>query len=279
MMLTPWMLGLTVASSPPKIFWVSEPVLPGEVAVIAFARPANTTTTAQPVRVLGKPRGGNSWTALDTQGVTLHGVAATIPASWPVGEFQLRLPAANATTGAHTTSVDAYTVNVPRPWFLFGDQGSFSTTGGWVRVVGDAIGLTAGGGGARLFITVGGDKKVIQVVAEPAATASAPPGSSPSRSHAYFRLPSDLGVGVYRVAVANSGASGATATPLCTFVDEHTPCLSTLNISTAPTWKAEVFTVNATQPGIGHDATAAVQSAVRAANANGGGTVFFPLGQ
>ena len=60
-----------------------------------------------------------------------------------------------------------------------------------------------------------------------AARADAPGvtgGSSPSRSHAFFDLPTSLSPGVYPVSVSNSET--ATKTPLCTFLDSATSCLS-----------------------------------------------------
>lgn len=249
----------------PKIFWVSEPVLPGEFAVVAFATGGGTTDPADPLQVFGKcsATADGAWVALAVQGATEHGVSALVPATWPAGEFQLRLG----------SSGPAYTVNTPRPWFIFGDQGSFSTPGGTVRVIGDAIGLGAAKASVAQLLITQPSGKVLKISAQ---LDGGPPGSKPSRSHAFFELPSSLAVGVYPVAVANS-ATG-TAAPLCTFLDQHTPCLATLNISKPFEWKSQIFTVNATQPGVGHDATTAVQSAVQAANVNGG-VVFFPTGQ
>ena len=103
------------------------------------------------------------------------------------------------------------------------------------------------------------------------------PGSTPTRWHAYFVLPPSIAVGMYSIAIRNSASSAFT--PICTFIDPLTPCLSALNVSSPVQWDNRVFTVNATQPGVGRDATKAVSTALAKANANGGGVVFFPRGQ
>ena len=58
--------------------------------------------------------------------------------------------------------------------------------------------------------------------------------------------------------------------------------MQTINVTVTPggaPWKPDTFTVNSTQPGVGHDATDAVTAAIAAAAKNGGGTVLFPPGQ
>jgi hypothetical protein len=282
LLLTVCSLALASASDP-TIFWVSEPLQPGDTAIIAFASPTAArgggTEAAAPAAGTTEPgtaapsiyaRQGGSWVALKTSGPTAYGIAALIPTTFAAGEFEVK-----AGEGGKP-----FTANAARPWFIYGDGGSSSTPGGHVRVVGDAIALHSGSGAltpSHLHIQVGGKELAI------AARSDSPGinGSTPSRSHAFFDLPASIAPGVYPVAVSNY-ASGS-KTPLCTFIDSATPCLSTINITkttgvAAPS-KPDTFTVNATQPGVGHDATAAVATAVSAANANGGGIVFFPTGQ
>jgi hypothetical protein len=206
------LFAVPLVSAQSSIFWVSEPVAPGETALIAFSgAPASTAYGRQ------NSSSNSQWVALDTNGTTKYGLTATVPSNFTLGEFELKL-----------SSGDPFTANVARPWYLFGDAGSSSTPGGHVRVVGDAIGLsrTPLKNTAYLHITTGdeqaardGSAQVLSI----AARNTAIEGSSPTRSHALFDLPRDLKPGIYPVAVSNS-ASG-TRTPLCTFIDPSTPCL------------------------------------------------------
>jgi hypothetical protein len=205
------------------------------------------------------------WTAAETVGITKYGCTITVPATFENSEFSIR-----ADGGA------AFSANVARPWFVFGDSGSFATPGGWARVVGEAINLGADTKTPSILrlehVDGAGAPQEIQAVTE-----GGPAGSALTRWHAFFPLPASLVHGVYNVSIA--AGKGATFSLLNTFIDPDTPSLATLNVSTPVAWKTEVFRVNATQPGVGRDATAAVQAALSAANTNGGGVVFFPFGQ
>lgn len=251
---------------PPQIFWVSEPLMPGETAMVAFAQP--TRQPAVNLTIFGRPAGpGSAWVPLATHGATRYGASAEIPASFPPGrELSLRVGADGP----------PFVTNRARPWFVFGDAGSFSTPGGHVRVVGDAIAIGRAGSvtAAQLHVTVSASKIV-------ALTARADPagvnGTQPTRSHAFFDLPASLPPGSYPVAVSNCAA--CPATPLCIFMRPTEPCRATMEVRKPAAWSQRVFTVDAEQPGMGRNATAAVHAAVAAAAANGGGVVFFPAGQ
>lgn len=244
-------------ASAAAIHWASEPVTPGSEALLAVVGMTNATKIE--VR-----QGSGQWTAAATMGVTKYGCTITVPATFENSEFSIRADGG-----------DPFAANVARPWFVFGDSGSFATPGGWARVVGEAINLgadTKSPSILRLEHTAGGAPQEIRAV-----TDGGPAGSTLTRWHAFFPLPASLAPGLYNVSIA--AGQGGTFTPLSTFVDPATPSLATLNVSAPVVWKSETFRVNATQPGVGRDATTAVQAALRAANNNGGGVVFFPMGQ
>ena len=92
------------------------------------------------------------------------------------------------------------------------------------------------------------------------------------RWHAFFDIPNNMKPGNYTLSISNH--ENGTFVPLCTFVDQDTPCLSTWIIGPPTLWKPDVFTVKAEQPGAGRNATMAVLSAIQQATANGGGTVY-----
>jgi hypothetical protein len=100
-------------------------------------------------------------------------------------------------------------------------------------------------------------------------------GAKLTRWHGFFDLPAALAPALYQLAVSNGGPF----VDVCTFVDPATPCLGTVNVTAPPVWDKTVFAVDAEQPGVGRNATAAVQAAVDAAGKNGGGVVYFAPGQ
>eukprot|EP01050_Picozoa_sp_SAG11_P037139 SAG11_NODE_14503_length_609_cov_2.166667_1_plen_120_part_01 len=99
------------------VHWASEPVEPGAVALLAVVGMTNVTK-------IELRQGSGAWAAAATVGVTKYGCAVTVPASFANAEFEVR-----AGGGA------PFSVNVARPWYSFGDSGSFGTPGGWVRIV------------------------------------------------------------------------------------------------------------------------------------------------
>ena len=249
------------------VHWASVPVEPGAPVLLAVAGMTNTTTIETRQASVSP-----EWTTAETMGVTRYGATITLPAHYAAAWFEIRAGAEDATP---------YTANVAEPWFLFGDGGSSSSPGGWVRVVGEAIAIKRNGGGAATLRLADGPlgAKSIEISAR-ASTDGDGVGAKSTRWHAFFDLPATLAEGMYTASIAND-AAGTTRryTPLCTFIDPSTPCLATLNVSAPFEWKTDVFTVNATQPGPGRDATAAVQTAIAAAAQNGGGVVYFPRGQ
>ena len=54
-----------------------------------------------------------------------------LPRTYALGEFEVRAGPAGA----------PFLANIARPWFTFGDGGDHATTGGWVRVMGEALAL------------------------------------------------------------------------------------------------------------------------------------------
>lgn len=170
-------------------------------------------------------------------------------------------------------------LNTPRPWFAFGDMGASSSHGGYVRVVGEAITVAAGHEVSPPVLRLTDAGKAWKVTAR-LMTDSKQIVPKLTRWHAWFNLPDTIPPGNYTLAISNFGDEFV---PLCTFIDSATPCLSDWQIN-EPTarvlpWKSDVFTVLAEQPGVGRDATAAVNAAIAKAASNGGGVVYFPAGQ
>ena len=137
--LTTTSMTCAAAAGDPTIFWVSEPLRPGDTAIVAFASPGKATGEPAIYARQNSSQFSNTdahageWNALNTSGPTAYGAAALIPKTFAAGEFEIK-------AGEGGTP---YTANAARPWFIFGDAGTHSTPGGHVRVVGDAISLQA----------------------------------------------------------------------------------------------------------------------------------------
>ena len=241
----------------PVAWWASQPVRPGEMLLLAVTNMENTTK-------IELRQSGGGWVAATPLGITDHGCTVAVPAGFRYAEFEVR-----ANGGAA-----ALAVNRPSPWFVFGDGGERASPGGWIRVVGEAIGLEHS---STLILRSAGGGPLLSLTARTAPDGGGQ-GAAPTRWHAFYDIPASFSPGSYELALRGSGGVG-TEEKLCTFINPSTPCLSTINISAPKAWPSKVFRVAAQQPGIGRNATAAVLSAMADAKAAGGGVVFFPRGQ
>ena len=281
---------------------MSEPALPGETALLQVASPAASTRLSN-ASLLEVRQGDGEWSAVPMSGMTAAGGAFEVPASFAPAAFEVRVDGGSA-----------FAANVPRPWFAFGDLGETATQGGSVRIVGEALTLLRDSTATPPLLRLAPVAAVAPAAAAAAAAAivlvarasldGGGVGAALTRWQAYFDLPAALAPGNYSLAIAHGGGSGSDDTggaaanasafePLCTFVDQDRPCRSTIRVTAAGTALADprttfgatdTFVVNATQPGAGRDATAAVAAAVAAASAHlAGGAeralVHFPRGQ
>ena len=265
----------------PVAWWASQPVRPGEMLLLAVTNMENSTK-------IELRQGGGGWTAATPLGVTDHGCTVAVPAGFRYAEFEVRADGGAA----------ALAVNRPSPWFVFGDGGEKASPSGWIRVVGEAIGLEHS---STLILRSAGGGPLLSLTARTAPDGGGQ-GAAPTRWHAFYDIPASFSPGSYvsrhdiaaiwvaffsrcqrhrcwqELALRGSGGVG-TEEKLCTFINPSTPCLSAINISAPKAWPSKVFRVAAQQPGIGRNATAAVLSAMADAKAAGGGVVFFPRGQ
>eukprot|EP00039_Didymoeca_costata_P023790 m.8277 g.8277 ORF g.8277 m.8277 type:complete len:915 (-) comp3864_c0_seq1:40-2784(-) len=253
-----------VSSASPVVTWASVPVEPGHHMLLAVVGMTNST-------LIEAQQDGGQWIPLSVNGVTDYGCAVTVPTTFNAGPFLVRASNSLKDTKAPMTP---FQVNVVQPWFAFGDRGSSSSPGGWLRIVGEAVTVTQNVGVAPvLMLTMAGNVKTISARM---STSGDGIGAKLTRWHAFFDIPSSFSEGTYTLQISNDGESYV---PLCTFVTPDTPCLTSWQIQTPPQWPRDVFTVNSTQPGPARNATEAVQSAIHAASMNGGGIVYFPRGQ
>ena len=112
-------LAIAQASSDAVVSWVSEPVLPGQTALVQIVSAAAVSNTTR----LEVRQGSDDWQAVATTGATAYGLAFVVPDTFTADAFDIRVDGGSP-----------YSANRPRPWFVFGDLGDTATPGGWVRV-------------------------------------------------------------------------------------------------------------------------------------------------
>jgi hypothetical protein len=253
-------LAPTSALAQPVVLWASDPIRPGETALV-FGEGFESTKSIQVIRLddgdpgLPPPPGevvvrGEAITVEPLQ-PRLHSVKFTIPEDLKPGIFACRI---------YTEDGEALAIlNRPTPIWLLGDQGPEATSGGWVKVYGRCLGwakpdtrvLLRGNMGdytAELFRVPCG--WVVETDSGPL-----PPGSE------YY--------GRYKLYVHNGygGVAGWSA-PLDLLVRDH---------ERRPGNGFDVRRFGAVGDGR-HDDTAAVKAALDTARENGGGQVLFRRG-
>ena len=248
-------------SHAPQIFWSSNPVQPGETVLLG--------TTGPCVEIEARMISARNFTAVDhvKGSVTDGGLAFKFPNKWKAGALDVRV------RGSSGTWSDIHQLNAPDPWFAFGDKGSVSVPGGFVRVVG--VNMVYDGGAPVLTLTSSaGDVVHIEAYTNEDAKF---PFLRPSRWHVAFPIPSTTDPGDYAASIHN----GAASTELCTFLDENRTCEKFVSVRYPSPWPNEAnrFVVRAPQPGYGRNATTAFEEAFAAAAASNGGVVYVPRGQ
>lgn len=241
----------------PAVFWVSDPVLPGQTAVavgedfgeapaVEVARLPDGRSGAPSEAKLEWPRRSER---AEAQQPNAQSVKFAVPAGWEAGLYAVRVTA----PGGAAVRV----LNRPQVWWAQGDGGTAAAPGGWVRAFGKNFELGQTGDKARAEIRLDGARSfTFKVVAEPNAVKA--------------ELPADLPTGTYRLSVHNGYGGAAGWSEPVSFA-----------VARREAWPQTVFNVTnygAQADGLKDD-TAAVQSALAAAEKAGGGVVFFPRGR
>ena len=231
----------------PLVFWASDPVRPGEVVVVQGGRWGK-----QPKVNLSRAEAAKF---SDTQ--TLRPLQSSddslkflLPAAWKPGIYRFQIEA----DGAKSAPV---TLNAPDPWWQQGDWGQEASPGGWLRIFGKCLSFDEGHAGV-LLRRDGFDVVTLKPTQQDTWSVN-------------VALPSDLSAGEYEVFVHNG-------------YGDQADWRAAGKIRIAPharVWKSDVFDVTkfGAVANDGMDDTYAVQKALDAAAANGGGIVFFPRGR
>lgn len=245
------------AQAAPAVFWASDPVRPGETAMVIgedFGAAPEVEIARLPDRRAGDPgTGAFEWPKhaepVETLQPNTQSVKFRIPAKWEPGLYAVRVTTPDGTA--------MRVLNRPQVWWAQGDGGTTASPGGRVRAFGKNLGPAAQGKTAKVEVRLEGARRF---TVKGDATGNA----------LKAELPAGLPTGNYRLFIhtGKGGAAGWSA-PV------------TLTVAQPDAWPQTVFNVTnfgAQADGIKDD-TAAVQDALAAAEKNGGGIVFFPRGR
>lgn len=244
-----------VAFAAPVVLWASDPVRPGEAALV-FGDGFESTEVVYVVRWVDEepqepddladtgPRSGPKVRPLQPR---QRSIKFVIPGSFRPGVFTCRIVTAEGSA--------AVLLNRPHAIWLHGDAGPEATPGGYVRVFGRCLAMP-------------GRKPLVLLCGRPVDLRLSP--EEPDEWSLRARLPADIKPGRYELYVHNGcGGDAAWSGPLELVVKEPDP------------WPATVFNVRdfGAKADGAQDDTLAVRAALEKARADGGGVVYFPRGR
>lgn len=238
-----------------QIFWGSDPVRPGEAALLVGdgfgERPKieltrlNDDSGSAPASLQHTGTG----VSVEPLQASDQSVKFIIPAEFKEGVYAVRIAqGGDAVIGL---------LNAPTFYWAQGDHGVRAAPGGWIRVFGRCIGLAPAS--AALLLTSVSDKTSRRL----GAVSSSP-------WEARFEVPADMKPGAYDLHLHSGAGDGTAWTPA-----------GRLEIQAPEHWPDRQFNVRdfgATGAGSADD-TQAVLAAVKAAGNTGGGVVYFPRGR
>ena len=241
----------------PAVIWASDPVRPGETVVVrgdAFGAQAR-------VEVLGADRA--TWAPTEVFQQTDRTLKFLLPASTRPGITSFRVVTSEG-------SSPAVVLNAPQSWWLQGDETAAATPGGWLRVFGLNLDLR---GAAKLVLSQAG-RPVVEL--------------TPQSIDAYnfkVNLPASLAPGAYEVSFVSGEASTEATVALGSFTlvapKAAVPADKVFNVVTfgaVPSQPDSIQYYTGMKAADQVDSTAAIQKALDAAGAAGGGVVFMPRG-
>jgi len=241
----------------PAVFWVSDPVRPGETVQVCGENLASNALVQLGRLDDGLPTQVGNWPP------TLPGSARNITI-WQAGDQSLKFPVPvdlqpgvfvfQITVGNSST---IGLLNRPDVWWAQGDLGTNGSPGGWIRAFGRNLGWTNPVSAFRTVIRLEG----------PAVVTLSATGDCYS---AHVELPADLPPGSYSLRLHN-GAGGTNA---------WSPAVP-ITIAQPLAWPQKVFDVTAfgaRGDGV-FNCDQTIATAVQRARASGGGIVFFPRGR
>ena len=239
----------------PSIFWVSDPVQPGEVVMVAGANWGESPHIELSRLRDKKPDQPVADAALTVQKsvlvkplqVTSSSVKFLIPEGWKAGVYSFQI------TAGGTMSVPML-ANAPDPWWQQGDWGREASPGSWLRIFGKCLSLN---GQATIALRDSSKTLILTPTQQDMWSLS-------------VTLPTKMMAGEYETWVHNGcGGQAGWKRVGAVMIKQHPPL-----------WKSDVFDVRdyGATGNDEYDDGAAVQAALDAADRNGGGIVLIPRG-
>lgn len=241
------------AFSAPQIFWASDPVRPGEVALLVgdgfgdHPRIELTPLDDVPNSAPGSVKRAETGTPVEPLQASDQSVKFLVPARFKPGVYAVRI--------ANGDEAAVGLLNAPTVYWAQGDQGTSAAPGGWIRIFGRCIGPAP----ATAMLRITSAAASLRLAAE-----------ASTEWEARFAVPANLKPGVYDLHLHNGSGDASAWRPA-----------GQLEIKAAEVWPDRQFNVRdfgATGAGTADD-TQAVLVAIKTAGDQGGGVVFFPRGR
>jgi len=250
-----------VCPAAPVIFWKNDPVSPGDAVVVTgghlgpdatveLARLDDSAVTEPPD---ASPAWGGKGNRVETVQASERSLKFVVPSDCQDGVFAFRI----MTSGGTVSGL----LNHPQVWWVQGDLGTQASPGGRVRLFGKCLasrpGMPKEKAGHAVVLLKG--PKTVRIDATMLDDCAAE-----------ATLPADLPLGEYQVYAHNGfGGDVAWSAPVA------------LTVAALEEWPQTVFSVKELgAAGTGDsDDTPAFQSALAAAEKNGGGIVYAPRGR
>lgn len=246
------------AQAKPTIIWTSDPVYPGETVVVQ-AGDFDADVTVEIGRLsdsgfftrLKAPQAKDSpieigkWQEVKPLQIGDYSVKFAVPSGWKKGVYAYRLI-------SNGEKSEITLINAPDCWWVQGNKGETATPGGWFRVMGKS--LNFGGKSVACLKSKGG--KPIMIKAK--------------KTDVYmleFEVSKNVKEGKYCVFV-NNGNGGNAAWRKA----------GEITVQKEEVWPQDVFNVGEILKGYDGDTNKAIREALKMAEINGGGIVFFPFG-
>lgn len=188
------LLALFAASAfgSPQIFWASDPVRPGEAALLVgdgfsdHPRIVLTPLDDVPDRAPGPVERTETGATVEPLQASDQSVKFLVPTRFKPGVYAVRL--------ANGDEAAVELLNTPTVYWVQGDQGPSAAPGGWIRVFGRCIGQAP----ATAILRMMSSTTSLQLTAE-----------ASTEWEAQFAVPADLKPGVYDLHLHNgSGDAG-----------------------------------------------------------------------
>jgi len=240
----------------PAVFWASDPVNPDETVLVSgdgFGESPEVELQKLPDGELGAPATETTWKAAGKQVACLQpgntSVKLVVPKSLGQGAYLFRV------TGPGGASKPVR-LNCPTVYWVQGDAGTAATPGGWIRLFGRCLQGVAGKSRVLLRPEVGKELILEAQQTTPWSLTVHLPAASPAGARHVF---------------VHNGFAGAQG-----WTDA-----GRITVAPPQPWPEKVFNVRdsgATGEGAPSDGTA-IREALKKAEENGGGVVYFPRGR